>query len=627
MADQETEPPLRRDVGWFGSFSMGYADVGADIYVAVGLVALYAAGASPLAFLIASVSYICTGLAYAELATIYPYAGGAHVYAMKAFNDLTGFVAGWAVMLDYTLDIALFALATAGYLSFFIPGLNIGYAAVIFIAGLIFINLIGIKYSSALNSIFVSLDLLVEATILVTGFYWAFHLNMFLNQLPIVGTPNTLLGVLYYRGFSISSQNFIYGITIAMSSFIGIESIAQAAEETKNPSRWIPRASKLSIVSVIFIALAIIVLSMGILPYSTFSPGSTAVNDPIAVIAKSIPYVGVILAPIVAFTGLSICLVSTNTGVIGVSRIVYSMGRYDLLPKWFYKTHKKFRTPYRTILLFGIIGALLASFGELTLVASLYNFGALLSYILVNASLIVLRNKEPDTYRAWKVKGDISLRGGKLKIPIISAIGVLITSILWSFIIIYHPDGRLLGTVWVFVGLILFYFFRQRIKISTLAKYSGSKILPGAYTLNATVLVDVLQVDVPDENEVVAASIIKSLDKRLKIDLLSVVDARAMGLRLEQVGAYEQLRELESESKNELVAICKRLKRRGYECVERVRVGAFSEVIRDEAEKGASDVFAVIRRKGLKGDVDRQSVIEQVFSQYPGKLMVIRRQE
>ncbi len=627
MADQETEPPLRRDVGWFGSFSMGYADVGADIYVAVGLVALYAAGASPLAFLIASVSYICTGLAYAELATIYPYAGGAQVYAMKAFNDLTGFVAGWAVMLDYTLDIALFALATAGYLSFFISGLNIGLAAVTFIAGLIFINLVGIKYSSALNSIFVSLDLLVEATILVTGFLWAFNLNSALNQFTIVGTPNSLAGVFYYSGFSISSQNFIYGITIAMSSFIGIESIAQAAEETKNPAKWIPRASKLSIVSVIFVALAIIVLAMGMLPYSRFSPGSTAVNDPIAVIAQSIPHVGVILAPIVAFTGLSICLVSTNTGVIGVSRIVYSMGRYDLLPKWFYKTHKKFRTPYRTILLFGIIGALLASFGELTLVASLYNFGALLSYILVNASLIVLRNKEPDTYRAWKVKGDISLRGGKLKIPVISAIGVVITSILWSFIIIYHPDGRLLGTAWVFVGLVLFYFFRRHMKISALAKFSGSKILPGAYTLNATVLVDVLQVDVPDENEVVAASIMTSLDKRLRIDLLAVVDSRAMGLRLEQVGAYEQLRELESEAKNELVAICKRLKRRGYECDERVRVGPFNQVIRDEAEKGTSDVFAVIRRKGLKGDVESHSVIEQVFSQYPGKLMVIRRQE
>ena len=108
LSSEGEEHALKREVGWYGSFAMGYADVGADLYVAIGLVAFYAAGASPIAFAIASITYVCTGLAYAELATAYPYAGGAHVYSMKAFNDITGFVAGWAVMLDYTVDIALF---------------------------------------------------------------------------------------------------------------------------------------------------------------------------------------------------------------------------------------------------------------------------------------------------------------------------------------------------------------------------------------------------------------------------------------------------------------------------------------------------------------------------------------
>src|SRR5712692_11522602 len=100
---------------------MGYADVGADVYIALGLVTLYAGGRAPIAFLIAAVTYVATGLAYAELATAYPYAGGAHVYSMKALNDLAGFIAGWAVMLDYTVDIALFSLASDGYLTYFLP--------------------------------------------------------------------------------------------------------------------------------------------------------------------------------------------------------------------------------------------------------------------------------------------------------------------------------------------------------------------------------------------------------------------------------------------------------------------------------------------------------------------------
>ncbi len=145
--------------------------------------------------------------------------------------------------------------------------------------------------------------------------------------------------------------------------------------------------------------------------------------------------------------------------------------------------------------------------------------------------------------------------------------------------------------------------------------------------MNATVLVDVLTVDIPDENEVIASSIMKSLDRRLRVDLLAVVDPKSLGLGLDRVGAYEELKELEDEAKSELVEICKRLKRQGYECQERVRVGPFRDVIKDEAEKGPDDVFAVIRRKGFRGDIERQSVVEQVFSEYPGKLMVIRRLE
>src|SRR3989442_2729204 len=103
---------------------MGYADVGADVFIALGLVALYAGGRAPLAFLVAAITYVSTGLAYAELATTYPYAGGAHIYSMKAFNDLAGVVAGWAVMPDYTVDIALFSLASSRHLTFFLSSLS-----------------------------------------------------------------------------------------------------------------------------------------------------------------------------------------------------------------------------------------------------------------------------------------------------------------------------------------------------------------------------------------------------------------------------------------------------------------------------------------------------------------------
>ena len=394
MSTTTEEQTLRREIGWYGSFAMGYADVGADIYVAIGLVALFAAGASPLAFLIASVTYVATGLAYSELATTYPYAGGAHIYAMKAFNDLVGFVAGWAVMLDYTVDMALFSLASAGYLSYYLPWTKGGHfvvalfdmklsipfpgliaAALIF--ALLIVNIIGIRESSLFNEILVSLDLIVESIILISGFFLAFGLARFLGQLGTFGSPILHVNVAYsLPSLGVQEQNFIYGITLAMTSFIGIESIAQAAEETRRPDQWIPRANKLSIISVILFAVGLSVISMGMMGWQDLA---AARNDPIRAIAAHIPVIGPYLAPVVAITGFAICYVSTNTGVIGVSRIVFSMGRFDLLPRWFYKVHPKFKTPIRTIIVFGAIAIALALVGELTFVADLYNYGALLS--------------------------------------------------------------------------------------------------------------------------------------------------------------------------------------------------------------------------------------------------------
>src|SRR2546428_8128963 len=100
---------------------MGYADVGADVFIALGLVALYAGGRAPLAFLVAAITYVSTGLAYAELATTYPYAGGAHIYSMNAFNHLAGFVPGRALVLEYTIDNRLVLLTSAGLPTLFLP--------------------------------------------------------------------------------------------------------------------------------------------------------------------------------------------------------------------------------------------------------------------------------------------------------------------------------------------------------------------------------------------------------------------------------------------------------------------------------------------------------------------------
>lgn len=618
---------------------MGYADVGADIYVAIGLVALFAGGASPLAFLIASLTYIATGLAYSELATTYPYAGGAQIYAMKAFNDLTGFVAGWAVMLDYTVDMALFSLASAGYLSYFIPSIktghfilnvlgrniaipHIGLIAGLLVVVLLIINVLGIRESSLLNEALVSIDLVVEAAILIFGLVLAFSLARFLGQLTIVGSPEPHLNIAYsLPSLGVQEQNFIYGITIAMTSFIGIESIAQAAEETRRPDRWIPRANKLSIVSVVIFAVGLSALSMGLMSWPDLA---AARNDPIRAIAAHIPILGPYLAPVVAATGFAICYVSTNTGVIGVSRIVFSMGRFDLLPRWFYRVHPKFKTPVRTIIVFGILGTTLALVGELTFVADLYNYGALLSYIIVNICLIVLRNKEPGAFRAWKVPGTISLRLKErvLYIPIISLIGAISCAILWSLILTFHEGGRILGTAWILVGIIGFVILRRVKHMPVLTAETGKRILPGGYVMNAVALVRT-----PVDEDSVVSAISEALDQRFRINLLNIVDPSDLGVNVDELRGYGQITQYRDNSVEELQAIARKLRSKGYEASQKVEIGNYEEIVDHEAASDRNDLVVLIRRKSLKGHVEkeREDSAAAVLSKYPGKIMIVRR--
>ncbi|MEM3754535.1 MAG: amino acid permease, partial [Candidatus Bathyarchaeia archaeon] len=500
----------------------------------------------------------------------------------------------------------------------------LGLVAFLLVMILLVINIIGIKESSLFNEILVSWDLIVECAILFFGLILAFNIHKFLEQIKTIGAPIQFPNVNYiFSGLSIQSQNFIYGITLAMTSFIGIESIAQAAEETKRPDRWIPRANKLSIISVLVFAIGLSILSLGIIPWQRLAE---AQENPMAAIAEAIPFIGGYLAPIVALTGFAICYVSTNTGVIGVSRVTFSMGRFKLMPKWFFKVHPKYRTPIRTIIIFGLIGAILATFGELHFVADLYNFGALLSYFMVNISLIALRNIEPEAYRAWKVPFNLNLKikDKSFSIPIISLIGSISCAIIWFLVLAYHPAGRVLGIFWIICGLIIFYLYRRTIGVSIFSNETGRKIKPGGYTFDALVLIRT-----PEDEEVIIKSLKNALDQRFRLTLSSIIDPSQYGLSVQKLTHYEQIKALEKETFNELNKIAKRLKSEGFDCRVKVEVGSVEEVIKDEAESLSNDLIILIKRKTLKGHLEKEQErhIYALLSKYPGKIMIARRVE
>jgi APA family basic amino acid/polyamine antiporter len=626
----ETRVSLKRDIGWFGSFSMGYADVGADIYVALGLVAAYAAGWAPFAFLIAAITYIATGLAYAELATAYPYAGGAQVYSMKALNDFAGFTAGWLVMLDYTVCTALFSIATTGYLSFFLPWvatstvtltilgatLAFGMTGVIsflLVLFLIAINIVGIKESANLNMTMVGLNLVVLSIIMAAGMLLSFNLHLLSVQINVMGAPGTFAHISYLWSGNPSTQNFLYAVTLAMSSFIGIESIAQAAEETKRPDKTIPRATKLSIVAVLTFAVGLAFMSLGIVTWETLAGNLEA---PISALAASIGAIGVYLVPIVAFTGFAICLVSSNTGIIGVSRVVFSMSHFGLLPKWFSKVNPKTRTPVRSILVFGLIGATMALIGQLDWVADLYNFGALLSYLLVNISLIVLRQTDRDTHRSWRVPFNLRFtrKGQTYVIPLPNVVGVVACASIWTLVILFHPIGRLLGLAWTGIGMTVYVVYRRMQGRPLFSREIGLTIKPAVYKMNALVFVR------PEERETIVEAIAESLDTSLRLTLQSIVTTDYWEMPLATAIAYK------SSIEEDLDSMANELSSYGFEVKTRVDIGPLQKTVVGLVTSSEVDFAVLVRRKTSKRrSFERDSLNAIISIAAPGKLMLLRR--
>ena len=471
-----TKSELRRDVTVWGSYTWGYADVGADIYAALGLVIAASQGLAPAAFALAGIIYIMIGLAYTELASTYPVAGGGHFFALRGLGDFWGFVAGAALLLDYTIDIALFAVASAGYINFFLPFLfgvdvsNIIIAigpfheikifwlieTMVLIGFLILINIRGVRHSSRLNEVLGAMDLVLETSVVVLGFILAWNPQLLVSQW------NEALRTL-------PVSNFMYGSSLAIISFVGLESISQAAQETRRPATIIPRTSIALIFTVVIFAVGFSTVGLGILPWQHFAAN---INDPVAEIAKSIPFLGFVAGPFAAVLGATILLISANTGVMGASRLTFSMSQLHLVTGWLDKVHPKYHTPVRTIVVFSLMGAVEVFLAFLTpsamdTLANMYAFGASLGYMLVFIALITLRFKDPYSPRPYLMPINLKIKSGgrDVSFPILGIIGFFGVSFILFEVVLTHEIGRIAGPAWVIICIIYYLLWRRHNKL------------------------------------------------------------------------------------------------------------------------------------------------------------------
>jgi len=446
---------LRRVLGIRDVFSAGYGNVGSSIYYALGIVALVAMGATPIALGIAGILFVFTALTYAEGTAMLPEAGGSATFARHGFGNTAGFAAGWALMLSYIVTISISAFTIPPYLGYFWEPFKvspiIGTAtSMAIVLSLMTINVIGIKETSIINVGTAVLDILTQVSLVIIGFILLFN-------------PT----VLFHRIFDNwpSPGNLVFGIALATIAYTGIETMSQMAEETKQPEKRVPRALIMMIVAVLVIFAGISLVSL-----SAMTPEELATEwgrDPVAGIAASLPiaWLSTILKPLIALLAGTILLIATNAGLIGISRLVFSLGSHKLLPSALSKIHPKFRTPYVAIILSSIIALIILTSGlfaanAFTNMGTLYAFGSLLAFAFAHASILSLRVKKPEMPRPFKLGWNIRIK--KHELPISAILGLVTIVTIWIIILITQPYSRWLGLIWMVIGFTAYYFYKRK---------------------------------------------------------------------------------------------------------------------------------------------------------------------
>lgn len=450
-------------------FAVGYGDLGSSIYYALGITTLFSLGAAPISLAIAGLVFACTALSYAELSAMLRDSGGSATFTRHAFNDLISFIAGWGLLLDFIVTIAISSYSIAPYLAFFVGGLKItsvkiGFTVCVIVI-LFFINLFGAKNSARMSWFLTSLTLSTQILIVIVGAIWFIHFPDLWENLRI-GIKGS--------SWSPSWPDFWKGTAMAMVAYTGIESMAQLGGEAKNPARTVPKAMMLAMGMLLFVYIGIAVVAL-----SAVSPQELStrfLEDPIAGIVSKIPYGSRVLGGWVGLLAAIILFVASNAGLIGASRLSFNMGENYQLPRFVYKLHRKYKTPYVSLAIFAVLAIIivLAARGKLDFLANLYNFGAMLAFFMTHLSLIFLRIKKPDVQRPFRIP--FNIRIGKYSIPITGIIGGLATAATWCLVVVTKADGRNLGFLWIAIGLGIYFYFRKKQAIPPAGKVEIQKI-------------------------------------------------------------------------------------------------------------------------------------------------------
>jgi basic amino acid/polyamine antiporter, APA family len=444
-------------------FSVAYGEIASSIYVALGIIALHALGLTPEVLAIMGALFLVVSLSYAEGTTAIPETGGAATFVRRAFNDLAGFLTGWALFLDYLIVIALSALFLPHYLGAALKWGSLEHnpwdvvvgVAVVF--GIAVLRLVRRSAFYRYGIVVAVLDLLTQLLLVVLGFAFLFS------------------GDALTRGVSIGTHptwhQIVFALPLAMLAYTGLETVANLAEETREPGRDLPRSlfSGIGLVVLIYVAIGLVALSAFPATGGTTDLGTVWLRSPLMGIVDALgdPLPGALdtaLRIYVGLTGAVILLVAVTTSISGFTRLAHSLGEHGQLPRAFGRLNRRTLVSPEAIVSAALISTALmigTSFvhDDVAFLASLFSFGVLAAFTAAQLAVIKLRFSEPELPRPYRAPANVRLRG--VDVPLPAIVGSVVTFAIWIAALGTHSGARYGGPAWLAAGLVVYALVRR----------------------------------------------------------------------------------------------------------------------------------------------------------------------
>jgi basic amino acid/polyamine antiporter, APA family len=493
-------------------FSVAYGEIASSIYFALGIVAAYALGLTPLVLLGAGIFFLIVSLSYAEGTAALPETGGAATFVRRAYNDVFGFLTGWALFLDYLIVIALSTLFLPHYL-----GTALGveelrespWDIVIAVTVILAIAAVRLTRRSQLHS----------AGLVVAGLDLATQLLLVFLGLALLVSPDALTQGTDV-GVSPTWDDLAFALPLAMLAYTGLETVANLAEETREPGRTLPRSLFSAIGLVVLLTAAVAAVGLAAFPVEN---GQTALGEewlkaPLAGIVEALrghvpDLVGDGLVMYVGLTGALVLLAAATTSMSGFTRLAHSLGEHRQLPPSFGRLNRRtLVSPQAIVAVTAISIALVIGTGligdDVEFLASLYSFGVLLAFAAAQLAVIRLRMTEPDLPRPFRAPLLAPLLGAPLAIAF------------WVVAMVTHPAARYAGPIWLALGLVLYLVVRRRAHIGLLDEVGPVEQLPAGAEFRCVLVPMKLG---PIGEEMVATAIALATEREAQVDALFVI--------------------------------------------------------------------------------------------------------